>query len=76
MSYVMRLPTFDNSGVNTRQVRRQRERLAKKRLPGSAMRTRADLMDAVGNGRAISSSKYRPHNGKREMERRRRQHAA
>ncbi len=71
----MRTEIVDNSAVNTRQVLRHRERLAKKRLPGSTLRTRADVMDVVGTGRAFSSSKYMPHNGKQEMARRVRQMA-
>lgn len=74
MSYRMKLPTFDNSAVNTRQVRRQRERLSKKKLPGSSVRTRAELMD-MPRSVAWSSSKYMPHNGKRETARRQHQAA-
>jgi hypothetical protein len=59
MSYRMNLETFDNSAVNTRQVRRQRARLAAKH------RT-----DTTATGSAWTSSKYMPHNGKREMARR------
>lgn len=66
--YRMTLKDIDNSGVQTRQVRRQLERLAKKRLPGSSLRTRADLMGTATI--AFSSSKYMPHQGKREMARR------
>ena len=58
MTYRMDLPAFDNSAVNTRQVRRQRERLAKK---GRNDRSVLDML--------FSTSKYMPHQGKREMAR-------
>ena len=54
----MNLKPIDNSAVSTRQVRRQRERLAKK--------GRTD----IGATTAYSSSKYMPHNGQQEMARR------
>ena len=69
MAYRMTLPVFDNSAVNTRQVRRHRERLSRKKLPGSSVRTRADVMDA-SRSYVFSTSRYMPHNGKREMARR------
>lgn len=64
MPYIMRIEPHDNSGVKTRQVRRQKERLAKKYLPSSSTMTRADL--GVPQRRVFSSSKYMPHIGKKE----------
>lgn len=63
MWYRMRVTTFDNSQVNTRQVRRQRERLAKKLLPGSKTKTRTDEPPASLTGYRFSSSAYMPHVG-------------
>ena len=61
------LPAVDNSTVDTRQARRQIERLAKKRLPGSSLRTRADVV--TNRTHAFSASKYVPHVGKKEIAR-------
>ncbi len=69
MTYRMFMPAFDNSDVNTRQVRRQRARLAAKGR--SEPRFDGNVRVAV-----FGSSRYRPHNGKREMARRVRQLAA
>lgn len=63
MGYRMTFPTFDNSAVDTRQVRRQRERLAKKRLPGSTPRTRTDVPPPELMGYRYSTSAYMPHVG-------------
>lgn len=61
--YAIYLPTYDNSAVDTRQVRRQSERLAAK--------GRRDLVfDGNVRTRVHVSSKYMPHNGKRETARR------
>ncbi len=57
--YRMHFEAFDNSAVNTRQVRRQRERLSAK-----------GRSDVAPPSMAFSSSAYKPHNGKREMARR------
>jgi hypothetical protein len=69
MTYRMDFPTFDNSGVNTRQVRRQRARLAKKLLPRSTTQTRTDTPPARLNGYRFSTSKYRPHIGDKQIAR-------
>lgn len=55
MGYMMRLPTFDNSTVETRQVRRQRERLA--------LKGRSDIEPTLLREPRYSSSKYLPHEG-------------
>lgn len=59
MAYRMTMPAFDNSGVTTRQVRRQRERLARK--------GRNDYAGPAGRITIWSSSRYRPHCGKKEI---------
>lgn len=63
MAYRMRFQPVDNSQVSTRQVRRQRERLAKKFLPGSTIRTRTDVPPNYLLGWRYSSSAYMPHQG-------------
>ena len=55
MGYWMRLLPIDNSLVNTRQVRRQRERLAKK--------GRFDSPPYSLLGQRYTSSAYMPHVG-------------
>jgi hypothetical protein len=62
---------FDNSGVETRQVRRQMERLAKKKLPHpvKGATTRADLV-VVPPSYRLSRSRYKPHQGAKECARR------
>lgn len=69
MSYRMHVTTYDNSAVDTRQVRRQRERLASKGR-------REPPFNGEVRSLVWSTSKYMPHNGKREMERRRSRLAA
>lgn len=58
MAYSFKALNIDNSGVNTRQVRRQRERLRQK--------GRTDAPPAYMMRRRFSSSKYMPHVGAKE----------
>lgn len=68
MAYTFKTLAVDNSAVNTRQVRRQRERLAAKPgIRGPAKRD--DAPPARLMVRRFSSSKYMPHIGAKERAR-------
>ena len=67
--YRMNVQDFDNSGVNTRQVRRQRERLKAKNERRKALsdRNRYFRGDAVKpKGYRLTRSKYMPHIGAKQ----------
>ena len=64
MAYSFKTLAIDNSAVNTRQVRRQRERLAAKGHYRTLDTPPGRLM-----GRRYSSSKYMPHIGAKERAR-------
>lgn len=67
--YRMNVQNFDNSGVNTRQVRRQRERLEAKNERRKALndRNRYFRGDAIRPmGYRLTRSKYMPHIGAKQ----------
>lgn len=61
MAYSFKALNIDNSAVSTRQVRRQRERLA--------LNGRTDAPPTYLMRRRFSSSKYMPHIGAKERAR-------